>query len=362
MISRAEALIELAGESFELFQSEKQLLQAVVVGKEANYSAPVESDNDPTSADEWGIDRTIRAALLVWLCTEVSASQYFTRQGLVITGAKVKGLLDLSFDNLDFPLTFSKCAFEENVCLERAKIRFLAFSGSCFYNASLEARGIQVESDVFLNSGFHVKGQVLLYGATIGGYLDCSGSTFDGLGGDALMAQFAEIKGPVFLRDNFHSTGTVSFLGTTVGGSFDCDSGEFINPEGYALDCENTEIKGSVFLRDNFYAHGSISLVSTTIGGNLDCSNSTFHNPDGNALTAENAKVEGSVYLNNGFDAEGVVYLRGIDIGSDLNCAEGSFANPDDDALSFEDAKIGGSVFLRDGFYAEGRVPLHGAK
>jgi hypothetical protein len=45
-----------------LTSAERQLLYCVTSGKEADFSAPDESQNDPAQGAAWGPERTIRAA------------------------------------------------------------------------------------------------------------------------------------------------------------------------------------------------------------------------------------------------------------------------------------------------------------
>jgi hypothetical protein len=52
-----------------LTPAERRLLECIASGKEADFSAPDESQNDPTQGAAWGPDRTIRSALFFWLCT-----------------------------------------------------------------------------------------------------------------------------------------------------------------------------------------------------------------------------------------------------------------------------------------------------
>ena len=369
-----KSLTELATSSFSLLcRSEEQLLEKVTRGEEANYQAD-DALNDRANGDNWGEERTLRAELIVWLCTDSEAVEHLTHRGLEIVGAKISGRLNLEFASLDFPLIFRNCHFTEAIILKRAKLKFLNLSGSYVasseipddtseeksVNSSLEAIGIQVESDVFL-IGFKAKGKISLLGATIGGNLVCDSGEFDNPKGYALSAQSAEIKGFVFFCKNFTAKGEVSLFGATIGGNLECDSGEFDNPKKYALLAENAEIKGNVFLHNKFKAKGKVWLFGATIGGSLVCDNGEFDNPKEYALVAQSAEIQGSVWLRNGFKAKGVVRLNGATIGGNLECDSGEFDNLEGDALLAENAEIKGSVFLRDDFKAKGNVSFKNA-
>ncbi len=307
MAVKTNQLIQLLAKTrVGLSEPERKLLQKVIEGEEADYSADDDALNDPANFAEWAQNRTLSAPLIVWLCTDPEASSRLTHRGLSIVGAKIEGSLNLQFANLEFPLIFRRCAFTETIRLEQAKVKFFDLSGSSL-DLSLEASGIQVESDVLLCNGFKVIGQVSLVGATIGGNLDCNNGTFDNPEGHALLAESAEVKGFVFLHNGFKVIGQVSLYRATIGGNLECDNSTFYNPEGYALLAQGTEIKGSVFLRDGFKATGEVSLSGITIGGNLSCYNGTFDNPKGTALLADSAEIKGAVFLNGGFKTKGVV-------------------------------------------------------
>ena len=130
MTTKAEDLIKLAGEKLKLSDPECKLLRQVVDGKDADYSSDDKKQNDPANADKWNESRTLRAPLILWLCTDREACSYLTHLGLSIKGAKIEGKLKLSYANLEFPLKFISCAFTEQILLDRAKVELLNLSGS----------------------------------------------------------------------------------------------------------------------------------------------------------------------------------------------------------------------------------------
>ena len=379
MCAQADALIKLASDCFNLSESERHLLKQVAVGKEAIYlaEAGVEGDtqDDPSQADDWAESRTLRAEVLVWLCTNADASQFVNHWGIQIKGAKIKGSLDLQFATLPFPLICQRCAFTEVIRLDRATIKLLDLSGSYVASnvisvpgveqevqAAIEARGLRVESDVFLHNGFHATGCVSLLGATIGSNFSCNRGRFENTDGDALLAQSIEVKGDVFLHNGFHSTGRVSLAGAKIGSNLDCNQGWFENAGGDALLAQSIEVKGFVFLSDGFQAVGRVSFLGAKIGASLECTQCRFANYGSTALFAQNMVVMGNVFLCNGFHAVGRVSLAGATISGNLSCRQGRFENADGDALFAESIEVKGAVFLSDGFCATGCVSLYGAR
>jgi hypothetical protein len=131
MTSKAEQLIQLAQTaSFDLSDPESKLLWAVSKGEDADYKANDEALNDSARSSEWNENRTLRATLIRWLCTDSEACKFLTHSGLSVQGAKIIETLDLRDANLAIPLVFRGCVFAEAIRLERAKIKCLDLSGS----------------------------------------------------------------------------------------------------------------------------------------------------------------------------------------------------------------------------------------
>lgn len=337
MTTRAEQLIQLAETRFELSVPEVKLLQKVSDGGNAKYRK----------------EQHLRASLIAWLCKDPEARSFLTHLGISVFGAKIVGRLNLELISLEVPLVFLSCTFTDIIRLDRAKLKFLDLSGShvasseiydAFLNlwltSSLEAVGIQVESDVMLSNGFQATGRVLLSGAKIGGSLNCGNGIFYNPDGIALIAQSVEIKGNVILSNGFQATSGVSLYGAIIGGTLDCQNGTFNGREVIEL-----------FHIDAFDSYTGVELF---YGG-------PCHIPSGVALLAQSAEIKGSVFLCNGFQATGRVLLQGAKIGGDLDCGMGKFRNPDGIALIAQSVEIKGNVFLRSEFEAAGRVSLQGA-
>jgi cytoskeletal protein CcmA (bactofilin family) len=374
-----EKLFTLAQEKFsELTLAEFELFRRIANGQPAEYGTQPDQDRDTNNANSWGDDRTLRADRIRWLCIKPEVWELCLPQEVDISGAKIKESLNLCFTKVDIPLRFSQCYFAQALLLQQAKLRRLDLTGTRiasiaipiipstpFTPTSIDAREISVIGSVLLSNEFQAEGTVSLYGATIGGNLDCEKGTFtnENENGYALLAQGVNVTGYVFLRNEFQARGTVSLYGATIGGNLDCSKGTFTNENenGYALLAQGLNVKGSVFLNDEFQAKGTVNLYGATIGGNLSCRKGMFTNENGYALLAPNINVKGSVFLSDEFQAKGTVRLYGATIGGNLECDKGTFINENGDALNAERVNVTGYVFLRDGFQAKGTVNLYGA-
>ena len=262
-----------------------------------------------------------------------------------------------------------------------------AKAGVARSGTALNAENAKVAGGILLRNGFAAEGTVWLYGAEIGG-LDCSGGRFqnpakaDVAGsGAALIMERAKVAGSVYLRNGFAAKGTVRLYGAEIGGNLECDDGEFHNPpelgivgSGIAIEAATVKVAGAVHLRKGFVAQGLVRLHGAEVGVSLDCQDGKFRNPavanvseSGTALILDGANVAGSVLLRDGFAAEGVVRLYGAEIGGVLVCDGGNLQNPaaanapgSGMALIADGAKVAGAVLLRNGFAAKGEVRLVG--
>jgi hypothetical protein len=374
-------LDELAEARFgPLGVAEIKLLRAVIKGETA-YCGPNERDgdpnNDPASADSWGPEREIRADLIRWLCIAGSARDRVDPRGIRVHAARITGRFDLSFVVVPFFLGILRCFFSEDLDLRLIEIPSISLIGSRF--PSLNADHAIVKGSILL-SGASCMGPVQLRVARIGGNLECEGAKFQNAAvaqvdesGMALRAEAIKVGGVVLLRNGFAAEGQVRLYGAEIGGSLECDGGKFKNParanvkeSGTALSAECAKVGRSVLLRKGFSAEGRVQLTGAEIGAMLVCDGGEFKNPaqagvarSGMALYADSAKVAGGVYLCDGFAAEGAVQLAGAEIGGSLECGGGRFKNPAQAevaesgmALYAENARVGGAVRFRSGFAA----------
>jgi hypothetical protein len=340
-----------------LSEAEKRLLRAAPEGDWAvcgKNSEDGDASNDPSLLQGWGFDRTIRAELLRWLCTDADASKKTDLRGIRVYGARIFGDLDLSYAKVPFPILLTHCRLIGQMNLQSATIPMLSLSGT--RADSILGNGARVQSSVFLDERFIAGGAVDFSGANIGGDLNCEGASMRLAGGIALDLSDAVIGGGLLLRSGFSSAGEVDIYGIHIGGDLDCGRCSITNPTGCALKATTAEIRGAVFLNDGFSAHGSVLLDSARIDSGLVCTKSTFSNPKGTALDCSSTSIRGSAYFSDGFSATGEVDLYGTTIGGDLECSNCAFSNPGSDALYANTAQINGSAFLRNSFSADGLV------
>ena len=357
----------------ELTLAEFELFRRIANGQPAEYGTQPDQDRDTNNANSWGDDRTLRADRIRWLCIKPEVWELCLPQEVDISGAKIKESLNLCFTKVDIPLRFSQCYFAQALLLQQAKLRRLDLTGTRiasiaipiipstpFTPTSIDAREISVIGSVLLSNEFQAEGTVSLYGATIGGNLDCEKGTFtnENENGYALLAQGLNVKGSVFLIDEFQAKGTVRLYGATIGGNLECDKGTFINENGDALNAERVNVTGYVFLRDGFQAKGTVNLYGATIGGNLSCRKGMFTNENGDALLAQGVNVKGSVFLDGGFQAKGRLSLYNARIDQTLIISR--IRKPEGMSLRLEFAKVQTLDYAADSLPSPGKLELNG--
>ena len=188
--TEAKELFTFAIRKFpELNECELKLLCAAATGEFA-YCGHSDVDRipatDPAYADWWEPNRTIRAALVRWLCTSVGSKALIDWRGIRLHASRIVGKLDLSFTTVPFPLVFAYCLFEEVVDLTDAQLIFLHFEGSM--TRSIVGDRLTLRGDLNLRQGFKAQGEVRLPSASIGGNFDCTNGAFQNPGAIALFA------------------------------------------------------------------------------------------------------------------------------------------------------------------------------
>jgi hypothetical protein len=400
----------------KLSLAETRLLTAASTGGQADCARD-ENDkpvaNNPADIEKWGPDRSIRADLIRWMCIDAEAVKRVDPRGINVYAARIDDELNVSFASVPFPLAFVRCRFLQPVNLRSIVAPSLDFSESSVL--SIDAANVNVRGPVWFDRNFSSYGEIDLYGARIEGDLQFSGARLKNPNGRTVFLDNAKIGGSVFFHKrstdefSFSAVGTISLYGALIGGDLNCGHGDFSSSSGLALDASRAQVEGFVYLDESsvdggadfygatikkgltcdsakikatgrsalqceaaeigghvlgtgFSAEGKVTFLGAHIGGDLGFWDSRFHHPGETAFDATRAQIGGSVFLKGTFSAEGEVSFWGANIGGALSCSGGTFSNPDGFALDAQSAEINRTVFLSDGFTAHGGVRLLGAQ
>jgi hypothetical protein len=351
-MTKVHKIFELATAEFgELKALEKELFRAVVNGEIANF------DN----VHKWGSDPTIEANRIAWLCLNQEVRSLIAHKGLDIYKLTINGKLSLEFASVNMPIRFGFCKFADEVSLINSKFPALNFYESTFQSL-FNGAGIKVDGSVLLRCNTF-QSEVRFIAATIGGNLECDGSTFLNPGGLTLSAERVNVGGNIFLcryKDGreFNSDGEVSLVNAKIGVALKCEGGKFRNEDdsGISLNAEALNVSDSVFLNKGFVSCGCVRLVNATIGKSLLCEAGLFNNTNGISLNASAAKITSIAHFQ-GSKFQGELRLVRTNIEGSLDC-RGTHLTSEDIALNGDGIRVSGHVFLSNGFEAIGKVHL----
>jgi hypothetical protein len=271
-------------------------------------------NNDPVHADQWNHERDVRAELIRWLSVDPDASRLVDSRGIRLLGARVTGRLDLSRVHVPFPIFLRNCAVPKR--LSGDQYSFPRFRGS--HIGEMDAPGIEVDSDLRLDSGFQTAGEVNVAEARIGGALLTSGhfrssaidfDLFDPKNTQrrAFYGLQMRVGGSLVFRD-VHIDGGIELSGSTIGADLILD-GSFVNPAMMAIDASSTDIAGNVIIGYGapFVSDGLVNFVTAKIGTDFFVAQATFsgaarepHGLDTSGMSVKNALVWTNVVLPNG--------------------------------------------------------------
>jgi hypothetical protein len=335
-----DGLLKAAKERFaSLSEAERRMLRAVkgeraVCGSDANDSNPA---NHPQDCEQWDDTRTIRADVIEWLCQNAAIHGRSASDGIHVYGAKVEGILDLSYADIPLPFWFERCYFKDEIWLKSAKIPSLNLIG-CWTRRIL-ADGLLVANNVGLRDGFHSTGEVSFKDANIGAGFIAVNATFDcepsqmartnsmnSLGCDRI-----KVSGTMYLQRSLFK-GEVGLAGAFIGSNLECDGSTFENPlsnqdgSRYAIRADRITVSGSVFLRAlmvpdeqgcqlrQFSANGAVRFINASMG-TLDCTGASIDGDGTTGLNAEGATVSGYAIFDNFTVVNGGLEFRALTAG-----------------------------------------------
>jgi hypothetical protein len=320
-----QELLNAAKERFpNLSEAERRMLLA-----EKSELANCGPDNDnsnlansPECGELWGVERTIRADVISWLCRNAEEFGRRASNGITVYGAKIVDDLDLSYEDVRLPLVFIRCYFKDEIWLKNAKILSLNLTG-CRTHRIL-ADGLESTFHVLFRDGFHAKGEVLFRDATIGGSFNAVGSVFEcepsvmsnSNSANSLGCDRIKVNGSMFLRGS-RFRGEVGLAGASIGSNLECDGSTFENPfaaangDRFAIRADRIAVNGSIFLRNQFSSRGSVRLINAK-ASTLDCTYATIEGDGKNGFNAENATFTDHAVFDNFRIEDGGTDLRGL--------------------------------------------------
>jgi hypothetical protein len=301
--------------------------------------------------DLTGTGEPVRGEVLAALLRGARPADAGQVPAIRLTGARITGVLDLSFAEVRYAVLMRDCVFDEPPALYATRMRQFSLTGSRL--PALYASDSQVDGLLWLRS-CRLDGPLQLVGTRIDGTLSLRSARVAGVEAYALTvtrnidAADAEVTGELMLQ------------GAHVGGTCVLDGARLSNPGAVALDAEGIELPSGLRAR-RLTADGEVRLPDARIGRRLVLTAARLSNPGGTALDADRARIDGAAVLDAGFRAEGKVTLRSAVVGGTLLLSGADLAAPGGTALNARLISIGSSLRAADGFRTRGRVCLDSA-
>ncbi|GAA2156665.1 hypothetical protein [Actinomadura napierensis] len=303
--------------------------------------------------DLTGTGEAVRGEVLAALLLGARPPDAGQVPALRLTGARVTGVLDLSFAEVRYAVLLRDCVFDEPLDLYAARLRQFSLAGSRL--PALRASDAQVDGLLWLRD-CRVDGTLQLVGTRIEGSLSLRSARFTG--GD-VHADAATIVRNIDATD-VDVTGEVMLRGTHVGGTCVLDGARLSNPGAVALNADGIDLPSGLFAH-GLTAEGTVRLPDARIGRRLVLTAARLSDPGGTALDADRARIDGAAVLDAGFRAEGKVSMRSAVIGGTLLLSGADLDAPGDTALNARLISIGSSLRATPGFHARGRTCLDSA-
>ena len=267
-----------------LAHSDLQSLEVDDFAAGGTSADPSDSSNDPTGADKWPRDRSVRAELIRWMCVDPRAVALIDPRGIRLTGARIEGKLDLSHVRIPFGIALVRCSIPEILDLTSADVATLDLNGSRTNRINAEQLHVRGEADFGWDNHW--------WGTPFepSGELDLSDSRIDG--------------SAIFGTAIFHASKNPAYT---------------LSPEA-AIDLSDSTIGSDLSLCCGMVAHGMVDLDRVNVSGSIYLSGGHFENAGAVAVTGVSARAGHDIYLTNlpvygDFQAEGLVQFPAARVG-----------------------------------------------
>ncbi|MFF7896859.1 membrane-associated oxidoreductase [Streptomyces sp. NPDC007907] len=284
--------------------AEERVWRAFARGEDVDFRGP--ADEDPAQGADWGPERTVRAAVVRALLLSAPQEDGETA-ALRLAGARITGVLNLQYGDIDHAVRLSDCFFESVPVLYAARLRQLNLRRSVL--PGLDAATLRVDGVLRL-SECRFDLPVRLGGAQISGALFLDGADIGEppAGQPALQLNHVTV-GDGLSAPGLRTRGEVRLTGASVGGTIDLNEARLRAGAGQvALDAETLTVEGDALLREADVL-GWIGLRGARIAGRLDLSHARLANPGDAALRASSCTI-GELWLRKGPRMVGTLNLR----------------------------------------------------
>jgi hypothetical protein len=287
--AQGRALAEFYDKDGKLLPAEAKLLEACRVGGAAIIGDELQEEKTDQNI--------IRPGFLRFLALGGDRDAPVHEAGVRVQGAWIDGDLELSSSFIDVRLVLLRCRISGYLTLYESEARGINLSGSVV--GGVIADGLICHGSLLLRDKFLSTSEVRLPNARIRTILSCTGSKFEGTGGDALNCDGIEIDGNIYFDRDFHATGSVRLVGAQIGGDLVCSAGRFDGAGTDALICDRVRVGGTLFLNNGFRATGTVRFLGASIKGNAALTGGSFGSSSNRMLLFDGADVAGSLFFRS---------------------------------------------------------------
>jgi hypothetical protein len=288
-LTAADRLEHLAVVRFGALSAAERMTVRAAPQRELKWLGPAAGAdsalNAVTTAEKWGAERTVRAAIVRWLYSDPQAYPLMDQSGLGIAAARISGQLDFSFLKTDKPITIFQCYVPDGIDASNSTLRSLDLRGSRI--GAVTADLATIAGDFEMQFGRY--SVVSLFRAAIGGSLDLSGARVTAAGGDSISGQEARIGGDAEFDQGFATDGTVDFRLARIGQSLSFKDADFFGGGENGLDAGRAQIAGTLYW-------DGIKLTPRTVLDLADTTAQALYDDRASWPAAGNLDVDGFVY------------------------------------------------------------------
>ena len=290
-------------------------------------------------------------------------------RGISIEGASIKGELDLTGFDVDFPIWIKNSTFDDRIQIQSTKLRGLYMYGNRI--ASIRTVDVEINKSLQIRNNCIVEGSADFNHIMIMGDFDCRESHFLEANSVSLNLFGSHIYGDVYLGADFSVAsgislsnsridgslilydgknqfinGTFNLNGTRIGGDLYIEGVEYLNATDEAMNAQGLIVEGRFLLHD-VNSIGEIDLRNATIHGNLSCRGNSMHGSHGSSLVLSDGHFKSGVSIDSTV-INGTVSFQGANVGKELIFNKVTFHNRIGDAIFAQGLQVGGRLLLHD--------------
>ncbi len=336
--------------------------------KEKPFNLPMFAENEPTQAERrlvWAAkvgdvawvgdlseaEKTVRPALLRWLCQNSRDPDHVDMHGILLSGAIIPGTLDLDYLDIGVPLWLDFCKIEKLSL--RARLRELSLDNSTITDG-VDAHRAQVDGNWYMR-GAEVAGPFTISGAILEGQFSANGAHFRGKDSDAIIAQGVKATG--WFMNAAEVDGCFDINSAALDGQFNANGAHFRVKDGDAINAQG--VKATDWFMRGAKVDGHFDINGAVLAGQFSANGAHFRGKVGDAITAQGLKAAG--WFMHLAEVDGRFDINGAVLEGQFGAKGAHFRVKDGDAINAQAVKAAGWI-MRNGCRAAGHINLSGTQ